>query len=153
MDPSPLSIYTYAMNIYLDIDGVLVNKEGQPSPYVDEFIRACVDSRAELYWLTTWCRTSDEAAIRHLRAVGMKPESIALLQEHCKPTNWDANKTDAIDFDKPFYWFDDVIFEEEYKTLEMHQAIPGWIKIDLKNFPNQLKECIELVEKLGDTAE
>ena len=91
------------MNIYLDIDGVLVNKEGQPSPYVDEFIRACVDSRAELYWLTTWCRTSDEAAIRHLRAVGMKPESIALLQEHCKPTNWDANKTDAIDFDKPFY--------------------------------------------------
>lgn len=136
------------MNIYLDIDGVLVTHDGKPAQHVDEFIKACVDSGAGLYWLTTWCRISDETALRHLRSVGMKSETIELLANNCKPTNWDASKTDAIDFAKPFFWFDDVIFEEEYKVLEEHQAIPGWIKIDLKNFPEQLRDCIELVETL-----
>lgn len=138
------------MNIYLDIDGVLITRQGEPAPFVDEFVKACVDSGSDLFWLTTWCRISDETALRHLRASGMNPATIELLAKNCKPTNWDASKTDAIDFEKPFFWFDDVIFEEEYKTLEAHQAIPGWIKIDLKSFPHQLKECIELVESIKD---
>jgi len=137
------------MNVYLDIDGVLITRQGQPAEFVDQFIKTCVDSRADLFWLTTWCRITDETAIRHLRSCGMNQDTIKLLEENCKPTNWDANKTDAIDFSKPFFWFDDVIFEEEYKVLEAHQAIPGWIKIDLANFPHQLRDCIELIETIG----
>lgn len=136
------------MNIYLDIDGVLLTKMGEPAPYVDEFIKACIESKSDLYWLTTWCRISDEVALRHLKTSGINEVTIDLLAKNCKPTNWDANKTDAIDFRKPFFWFDDVIFEEEYKTLEIHQAIPGWIKIDLIHFPHQLKDCIELLESI-----
>ena len=42
------------MNIYLDIDGVLLINEGHAAPYADEFLQAVLTKYPEsTYWLTT----------------------------------------------------------------------------------------------------
>lgn len=43
------------MNIYLDIDGVLITKNGQPAEYVEEFLEHIINKH-NVFWLTTHCR-------------------------------------------------------------------------------------------------
>lgn len=72
----------------------------------------------------------------------LKPETIDLLHS-IKPTRWDVAKTEAIDFSKPFLWFDDDLFEEEREELERHNALSSWIEVDLSKNENQLQELTE----------
>jgi hypothetical protein len=109
------------MNIYLDIDGVLLANDYHAALHVDEFVNKCIESSERLYWLTTWCRDNDAApAVRRLKQTDMGPETIALLEAHCLPTHWADSKTEAIDFTKPFLWFDDDCFTDERDELKKH---------------------------------
>jgi len=102
------------MNIYLDIDGVLLANELYPAMHAAEFIKyvltKCPDST---YWLTTHCQGDASRPVRDL-ADKFDTETVELLKK-IKPTTWldSANKTDAIDFTKPFLWFDDDLFYKE----------------------------------------
>jgi len=40
-----------------------------------------------------------------------------------KPSEWHDLKTDAIDFESDFLWFDDDLWPQELKVLEKHEAI------------------------------
>ena len=40
------------------------------------------------------------------------------LHTEVLPTDWGALKTDAIDMDSDFVWFDDILFEVEKAVLE-----------------------------------
>ena len=62
-----------------------------------------------------------------------------------KPTNWDALKTDAINFDEKFYWLDDYPFRAELDVLKQHNQGKRCIVVDLNNY-NELKN---VVIKLG----
>ena len=53
-----------------------------------------------------------------------------------KPTSWQTAKTRAIDFSKPFLWFDDDLFYEEKETLKKHSALDNWIEVDLAKNPD-----------------
>lgn len=55
-----------------------------------------------------------------------------------KPTNFQLDKTEAIDFNKRFFWLDDELFDSEKNTLRQHQKYDSWIEINLKENPNQL---------------
>ena len=50
------------MNIYLDIDGILLTKYGTLVPGAPEFVEQIV-RKHDVYWLTTWCKDgkSDKA--------------------------------------------------------------------------------------------
>ena len=100
------------MNIYLDIDGVLINKKGEPFPHLEEFIKH-ITNKYDVYWLTTWCRDGNpERAIQKLNKFVEEK-----YLKKIKPTSWNTWKTEAINWRENFSWIDDEIFPEERKAL------------------------------------
>lgn len=128
-------------NIYLDIDGVLLANESNAAPYAEEFLLYILDNYpGSVYWLTTHCwRGKNRTKEALLPAFSKKV--INRLHE-IKPTGWNTSKTDAIDFSKPFLWFDDDLYPEEKAKLESHQALHQWIEIDLTKDPNILNKIL-----------
>lgn len=127
------------MNIYLDIDGVLITKGGHPANFVDEFLRYTV-SNYIVYWLTTHCRTGGNNAISYLQDK-LPQETIKLIQI-IKPTNWSTLKTEAINFNQDFLWLDDYIMNAEIDVLEKNKSTENYIKVDLIKNPNQLMDIL-----------
>lgn len=132
------------MNIYLDIDGVLLADRATPAEHADKFLQAVLTKYPNsTYWLTThvW---NGENVVNQSLAPYLKPDTQALLGR-IKPTEWGEYKTDGIDFSKPFLWFDDDLFEGERAALERHNALSGRVEVDLYKNPEQLEQLIELL--------
>lgn len=127
------------MNIYLDIDGVILANEQQPANYAKEFIKYLTDNHT-IYWLTTHCKGDAEYTLNHIHRF-FDVETVNLLRK-IKPTNWNTWKTEAIDFAKPFMWFDDQVFDFEKKELEKHKSLDSWVVVNLSNNENQLMDII-----------
>ena len=49
------------------------------------------------------------------------------------PTDWGALKTDAIDMDSDFVWFDDNLFESESMVLEQNYVLDGFFLMSPKD--------------------
>lgn len=132
------------MNIYLDIDGVLLINEKHAAPYADEFIQHVLSKYPDsTYWLTTHNWQGENRA-KDVLAPHLKPETVALLGK-IKPTEWKELKTDAINFEEGFLWFDDDLWPEELKTLEENNATGNFVMIDLAKDPNMLKSLIDVL--------
>jgi hypothetical protein len=107
------------MKIYLDIDGVLLDtKEYKQMPYLKEFLTTVFDiSRGEVYWLSTHTKHGkSDIALYHLEEELDK--DIFEMIKGVKNTKWNTLKTEGIDLNSDFLWFDDVIFQAEYNFLE-----------------------------------
>ncbi len=131
-------------NIYLDIDGVILANEENLSIGAEEFIKYAVEN-FDVYWLTTHCTQSDAThAINYVMRAGS--ESLRPHLEKLIPTSWSDNKTEAIDFSKPFLWFDDDCYLAEKRDLEANNAFNSWVEVDLRNYPDQLMREIKLLE-------
>ena len=52
-------------NIYLDIDGVVITKDGKQANYLEEFLEHIV-STYDCYWLTTHCKGDCIPAMQYL---------------------------------------------------------------------------------------
>lgn len=129
------------MNIYLDIDGVLLANEENAANHVHEFLELINDRFPDsTYWLTTHCRGNARTAIERLRMV-LPPKTVELLQI-IKPTMWREAKTEAIDFTEPFLWFDDDLFEDEREELIKQNALGNWIEVDLSIDQDQLAKFV-----------
>ena len=128
-------------NIYLDIDGVLLTNESNRAPYASEFLSYVLEHYPDTtYWLTTHCQGDATTPIEHVGHL-FDAERIELMKK-IKPTTWDVAKTDAIDFSRPFLWFDDDCFDFERKILLQHGVLDNWIKVDLRKDINQLQKFI-----------
>lgn len=129
------------MNIYLDIDGVLLASEKQPALHVHKFVEHLVGNH-DVYWLTTHCRVAEDYPHNPLYVLrSLEPETLTLLRQ-VRPTEWQTLKTEALDFSQPFKWFDDDVFDEEVEVLRQHGALNSWVKVDLGVNPSQLAELI-----------
>ena len=132
------------MNIYLDIDGVLLANENSAANYADEFLQAVLAAYPDsTYWLTThnW---RGENRTKEVLAPHLKPETVPLLDK-IKPSVWNEMKTDGINFSEKFIWLDDDLWQDELKVLERHNATDNFILIDLQKNPNQLKDIAEII--------
>lgn len=125
-----------ALNIYLDIDGVLLDGEAAADGAA-EFV-AYVTSRFpdSTYWLTGRCSGDAEATVRQL-APFFDAESLELLAR-VKPTSWSIHKSEAIDFAHPFLWFDDVLMPADEEVLERHGVLRSLVLVDLDGEPDAL---------------
>ena len=123
------------VNIYLDIDGVILANDHQPAKYADEFIKYIVGHHT-VYWLTTHCRQRENYTIPLLTRFFTK-ETMEYLKK-IKPTYWNMFKTEVIDFSQPFLWFEDDLFEEEKNELMKHNVFDNWIQVDLRKNENIL---------------
>lgn len=133
------------MNIYLDIDGVILANDLQPAKHVKEFLTYFIE-RYPTYWLTTHCKGDADYTINHIHRY-FDLETITLLKK-IKATNWSYSKTEAIDFNEPFIWFDDQVFEFEKEQLRKHDSLNSWINVDLRENPNHLKDILNLFQEL-----
>lgn len=127
-------------NVYLDIDGVLLANESYPALYAAEFIKHTV-SNYPTYWLTTHCMLGNaEEPIDHIGK--LFDEATVASMRQIRATSWVLMKTEAIDFSKPFIWFDDDLYSEEREELIKHGALDNWIEVDLYKNEKQLANFI-----------
>ncbi len=129
------------MNIYLDIDGVLLANDLTPANYAKEFLATVLTEYPyTTYWLTTHCDGDASVPIKHIGHL-FDNETVELMKK-IKPTSWQTAKTRAIEFDRPFLWFDDDLFFEEKEALVKRGMLDNWIKVDLSKDPNQLANFV-----------
>ena len=115
--------------IYLDIDGVI---RGVASPKEDivAFLRYCLDNfPGAVYWLTTHCRGGENHTGSALCGV-FDDGFVDELYNKVLPTDWGVLKTEAIDMDSDFVWFDDNLFESERMVLEQNYVLDGFFLMD-----------------------
>lgn len=129
------------MNIYLDIDGVLLANDWNAANHANEFLRFVLDKYPDTtYWLTTHCQGDPNTPIQHVGHL-FEPDVVELMRK-IKPTTWDLAKTRAINYDEPFLWFDDDLFYEEKQTLIKQGVLDNWIEVNLAKDPDQLQKFI-----------
>lgn len=129
------------MNIYLDIDGVLLANTNNAANFANEFLSIILNEWPDTtYWLTTHFWRGQNTTELVLKPV-LKPEIFKLLK-NIKPTTWNDFKTEGIDFRKPFLWFDDDLMPEEEKILRHYNALNCLRRINLDHDPNQLLDEI-----------
>ncbi len=134
------------MNLYLDIDGVLLANESNLADGAIEFIKYAADN-FDVYWLTTHCMNGDPThAVEYIARV--EREDLRPWLNKFKPTVWSLKKTEAIDFTKPFFWYDDDCYSEERKVLRQNKALNSWIEVDLRKYPDQMVHEIKLLKSI-----
>lgn len=128
------------MNIYLDIDGVLLDK-GSASHGAPEFIKYVTSNFPDsTYWLTTRCSGDAESTVNQIKQY-FDAETIGYLSS-IRPTSWPIVKTQAIDLSQPFLWFDDALGWADKQKLEENNAFNNLIRIDLTKDPMQLVKLV-----------
>ena len=127
-------------NIYLDIDGVILTKGVKPALHLDKFLNFILNNYS-VFWLTSKYRGDSKAIIKYLSQF-LTPE-VTLLLKGIKSTRFDLDKTEAIDFNKAFYWLDNEIFDSEKNTLKKYNAYDSWIELDLIKNPDQLLDLLK----------
>ena len=137
------------MNIYLDIDGVL---RGAASPIEDrvellDYILTNFPDSA--YWLTTHCRQDYNHTRAALLNSDLPKDLVERVSSIVKPTNFGVLKTDAIDFEKPFIWLDDNLFESEQKVLESHGCLVNHFYMNPHD-PEMAKKALTLLKNLKE---
>lgn len=136
------------MNIYLDIDGVLLANENALALHADAFLKYVITQYPDsTYWLTTHCWRGENRALELLTPL-VKPETAQLLKR-VQPTEWGTAKTDAIDFSKPFLWFDDDLYDDERKVLIAQNRLDCWVEIDLRHNPESLKVAMQRFKRVS----
>ena len=133
--------------IYFDIDGVL---RGVASPREDvmALLRYCLDNYpGAVYWLTTHCRGGENHTNSALRGE-FPDELVDELYSKVLPTDWGVLKTEAIDMDSDFVWFDDNLFESERMVLEQNYVLDGFFLMNPKD-PEMARRALLFLAKYG----
>lgn len=68
------------------------------------------------------------------------PEAYHADIDRIKPTVWQDMKTEALDFSSDFIWFDNDIFDTEWKVLEKCNENQSVVQVDLRTNPEHLIE-------------
>lgn len=127
------------MKIYLDIDGVLLTKNGDPATGLLEFLKKVTEH--DCYWLTTHCKDESLDHVEmHLKPKVSEEEWSYL--EKIKPNSWGYLKTEGIDFSSDFLWFDDNLMHAEKQALSHQDAFNSFRLVELRKYPDQLLEEI-----------
>lgn len=129
--------------LYLDIDGVLLSKDGTAAEGLVEFL-SFVTSNFECYWLTTHCDGDSDQVFLYL--VGRVPAEALPFIEKIRPTRFGTLKTEGIDFTGPFYWLDDTVFESEQAVLRSYGAEESFLHTDINRDPVALRQQLDFLK-------
>lgn len=131
------------MKIYLDIDDTLINTDRydmRPANHLKPFLDYMIKNH-EVYWLTTHCNGDATVPVSYLNR--FVPQEITEMLMKIKPTSWNVLKTEAIDMNEDFLWFDDTLSWGEEKALKENNKLNSHVKINLDDNPDILLEFIE----------
>lgn len=137
------------MNIYLGINGVLLDKNSNLVDFAEVFLQYILTYWPDsTYWLSSHCWQGKDTTMELLKPKLRKKRTLQLI-ELVKPTSWGELKTDAIDFKQPFLWFESELFNEERQILEHYRAVECHHKINLSKDPSQLLSEVVYLKTLG----
>ena len=134
------------MNLYIDVDGVLIGKDAPDSPtqrlarHAEEFLTFALN-HFDVSWLTTHCRGDAQRVVEYLRMYA--PDNLMPLLRQIRPTNWDTLKTEALQGD--FYWLDDSPMQAELNWLRERDLLDRWIEVDVRRNPNDLLRAMTIL--------
>lgn len=136
------------MNVYLDIDGVLLANELNLSEGAADFIKFAADNFS-VFWLTTHCMDGNpDHAIEYLQRA--TTEDLRPWLKKFKPVTWSLKKTEAIDFTQPFLWYDDDCFSGERIDLNEHKVFNSWIEVNLAKYQDQMVHELKMLKSIVD---
>ncbi|CCQ74194.1 hypothetical protein [Magnetospira sp. QH-2] len=122
------------MKMFLDIDGVLLTRQGGLSVGAEIFLRHIVDKH-EAYWLST--RTNN-GTLDGARKAFHGLLHINLI-ERIQPVRWTTLKTEALPFGtENWLWIDDELMFVERQQLEAENALGNFLRINLRKQPDIL---------------
>ena len=127
------------MNIYLDINNVILTKELKPAKHLKEFLTK-IFGKGDVYWLSSRCRGDCKEVNNYLSRYF--DDDLMKLVKKIKPTKWKTMKTEAIDFSKPFLWYDDFILDAEKKVLKKRGKMNCWVRVDVNKEEGNLRDLI-----------
>jgi hypothetical protein len=123
-----------SIKLYLDIDGVLLVKNGSLANHTEAFLEWAIDN-FECYWLTT----RDRRGLENIILAFKQQLPIALINS-IRPTQWETLKTEAIDLDSAFYWVDDGLLATEREAVG-----DRWIAVNVYKYPEGLLDVWEVL--------
>jgi len=135
------------MNLYLDIDGVLLGKEDSGSPeirlalYAEEFLVFAL-AQFDCFWLTTHCQGRTEEVLKYLAPYGST--AFMALAAQVQPTQFRVMKTEALAGN--FLWLDDAPMQCELDWLSTRGWLDRWIRVDTRHKPEDLRRAQHLLE-------
>jgi len=118
------------MNVYLDIDGTLLQKDGSPAKGLHEFLEYMIANHT-CYWLTTHCRREGDIEHVHEYLESRLPADTFELIKQIRPTIWNVRKTETIDFFQDFRWFDDSVMASERLKLQEKGVLDKLVIVNL----------------------
>ena len=127
------------VDIYLNVDGVLLDDNSRPANYSREFIKYIVPN-FPTYWLSSRAKDKNSMIIKDLSVV-FEPKIIQLIST-VRWTRWSFAKTQAIDFSRPFLWFDDELVVHERLELIRNNALESWVEVNLAEDENRLADFL-----------
>jgi len=131
------------MKIYLDIDDTLINTDMynmRPANHLKEFLEYMLANH-DVYWLTTHCNGDPTVPVVYMSRF-VSQDVVSLLMK-IKPTSWNVLKTDAINMNEDFLWFDDTLSWGEENALKDNSKLNSHVKVNLDDKPNFLLDFIE----------
>lgn len=135
-----------SINIYLNIDGVLLANESNLSDGAADFIKFAADN-FNVYWLTTHCMDgSPDHAVEYVQRA--TTEDLTSWLKKFKPVTWGLKKTEAIDFTQPFLWYDDDCFSGERIDLNEHKVFNSWIEVNLAKYQDQMVHELKMLKSI-----
>ena len=69
------------------------------------------------------------------------------LADTVKPTEWEVLKTDGIDKDQDFVWFDDNLFESEMRMLQVYYVTDRFFRMDPED-PEIARKALDYLKSL-----
>jgi len=135
------------LNLFIDIDGVLLGKNETSDEVVlanhaAEFLEYSL-KHFSCYWLTTHCKGSVETVIDYLTPYA-DAKFIELIK--CiKPTNFRTFKTEALFGD--FIWVDDQPTAYEIQYLDEQGLLDRWLQINTRKDINELRSLPQYLDR------
>lgn len=134
------------MNLYLDIDGVILH-QSKASVHADDFLQLIAHNWPHsTYWISSYAKQG-KVILHNLLQPYLKPKTMHMI-ETFQIASWRNLKTDAINFKQPFLWFDDTLYPEEEKILKHYSAEQCYRPIRLHSDPHQLIDEISFLKSL-----
>lgn len=132
---------TTVEDIYIDVDEVILTKDGEQMPYVKEFLTFIFDISKNIYWLSTYSKEGDTSKVlQYLN--GKVDNDVYEMLKSVKSKKWNLFRTEGIDFLRRFLWFSGPVGRSQYVKLEILHKDQNLIVVE-----NNLKELVELFKK------
>ena len=125
------------MDVYLDISGTIIVGRGKVAKHLAPFLSYLTENH-RVYWLSTLCKGDSNEAHRYLQH--FLPKEMWQMIKLIPAAPWHHHKTEAIDFDKDFRWFDDGISDYDREILEENGRMEKLVLVDHNKNPDFFRD-------------